>query len=145
MTSQCISSCARFEGTSALKIDSRPKFTVIEGGRASRTNEARASGLSLGQTLLFMVLVSLATIVLCLAGVLGEARADASAARALESAAERSTVVQPGDSLWSISSEFAIEGASTSDVVSWIERRNGLDDSCLRVGQRLLVPEPSER
>lgn len=145
MTSQCISSCARVEGTSALKIDSRPRFTVIEGGRTSRTNKARMSGLSLGQTLLFMGLVSLATVVLCLAGVLGEARADASATRALESAGERSTVVQPGDSLWSISSDVAIEGASTSDVVSWIERRNGLDDSCLRVGQRLLVPESSER
>ena len=145
MTSQCISSCAQVEGTSALKVESRPKLMVIEGGRTSSANKAHASSLAFWQTLLFMGLVSLATVVLCLAGVLGEARADASAVRALESAGERSMVVQPGDSLWSISSELAIEGASTSDVVSWIEGRNGLDDSCLRVGQRLLVPEPSER
>ncbi len=93
---------------------------------------------------MFMGMATALTVALCVAAVLGGARAATVPARALDGLSERTMVVQSGDSLWSISSQIEVGGVSTSDVVSWIVERNGLEQSCLMPGQRLVVPMVSE-
>ncbi|WP_305782749.1 LysM peptidoglycan-binding domain-containing protein [Symbioplanes lichenis] len=50
-----------------------------------------------------------------------------------------SVVVHEGDSLWSIAERVA-PGRPASEVVSDIERLNGLSDPLLRPGQSLVLP-----
>ena len=51
---------------------------------------------------------------------------------------ERSYVVRPGDTLWSIAD--ARYGGDVRDAIWRIEQRNHLDGAAIRVGQRLVLP-----
>ena len=98
----------------------------------------------MGQILVFMGMAAALTVSLCVAAAFGDARANTASTRAFDGLSERTEVVQSGESLWSISSDILVEGASTSDVVAWIVERNGLEQTCLQPGQRLVVPVVSE-
>lgn len=141
-TSCCV--LDRIEGSAALALGSGPRFVLIEGGRDGLAEEPVSAGLSSRQVLVFMVMAAVLTAALCVAATLGDARADAVSSRALEGLSERTEVVQSGESLWSISSAIQVEGAPTSEVVAWIIERNGLEETCLRPGQRLVVPMVAE-
>ena len=132
------------EGSAALALGSGPRLVLIEGGRDGFVEEPVSAGLSSRQVLVFMVMAAVLTAALCVAATLGDARADAVSSRALEGLSERTEVVQSGESLWSISSAIQVEGAPTSEVVAWIIERNGLEETCLRPGQRLVVPMVAE-
>ncbi|MGN0286773.1 MAG: LysM peptidoglycan-binding domain-containing protein [Atopobiaceae bacterium] len=60
--------------------------------------------------------------------------------RTLDSTREEYVDVQPGDSLWTLAQEHPVSGADTSEVMSWIQRTNGLTDTTLRPGQEIIVP-----
>jgi LysM repeat protein len=51
---------------------------------------------------------------------------------------ERVYVVQPGDTLWSISTGHY--GGDPRDAIWRIQQRNGLSDVTIRNGQRLVLP-----
>ncbi|MFC5403694.1 LysM peptidoglycan-binding domain-containing protein [Cohnella soli] len=48
--------------------------------------------------------------------------------------------VDSGDSIWSIANNNKKEGMDTRKAVHAIEKRNGLTDSRLEVGQQLILP-----
>lgn len=60
--------------------------------------------------------------------------------RTLDSTREEYVDVQPGDSLWTLAQEHPVNGADTSEVMSWIQRTNGLADTTLKPGQEIIVP-----
>lgn len=60
--------------------------------------------------------------------------------RTLDSTREEYVDVQPGDSLWTLAQEHPVSGADTSEVMSWIQRTNGLTDTTLKPGQEIIVP-----
>ena len=144
MMSTCCCVLDRIEGSSALELSSGPRLVLLEGGRSKGCEAPVTEALSLRQLVLFVGLAIVFAVAVCGVGVFGDARARAASDQALAGLPERTEVVQSGESLWSISSKIEVEGASTSDVVSWIVERNGLEDTCLRVGQRLVVPSVSE-
>lgn len=53
-------------------------------------------------------------------------------------------LVGPGDTLWGIASDAAVEGSDVRDVMTQIEHLNALDSSGLQSGQKLRVPVLSE-
>ena len=144
MMSPCCCALAGIDGNAALTLSSGPRLVLIEGGRPEAANEPVSARLSARQVLMFVGMAMALTVALCVAAVLGDARAAGVPARALDGLSERTMVVQSGDSLWSISSQIEVGGVPTSDVVSWIVERNGLEQSCLMPGQRLVVPMVSE-
>lgn len=142
MTSLTLTTACPCEGTSALAYaPAAPRLVLIEGGldrtRRQQTPQAR---LSARQTALLVVAGALVVIAACLAALVSDALASSAAADALSGAATQTVVVRPGDSLWEIAERSQVAGASTSEVVSWIEAANGLSDSSLSVGQRIVVP-----
>lgn len=83
-----------------------------------------------------LVLLTLVTLVL-VAFSLGRTSADARPSG--PSTAPRSTVVQPGETLWAIAHRVA-PGADPRDVVTQLADLNGLDSAPIVAGQRLLLP-----
>jgi len=53
--------------------------------------------------------------------------------------AGQTIVVQPGDTLWSISQRVR-PGADPRETIAWIQYANGVDAGGLQAGQSLLVP-----
>ncbi|WP_235941386.1 LysM peptidoglycan-binding domain-containing protein [Paenibacillus puerhi] len=51
-----------------------------------------------------------------------------------------SIVVNSGDTLWGIASEYKSSNASIREYIYEIKKLNGLKDSSLRSGQKLLLP-----
>lgn len=49
-------------------------------------------------------------------------------------------VVNPGDTLWAIGTEYKPEGMDIRDYVNQIQRINGLSSSDIQVGQMLNLP-----
>ncbi len=49
-------------------------------------------------------------------------------------------VVASGDTVWSIASQYGVEGVDTRRVVYEIEQMNGLTDYSIQPGQVLIVP-----
>lgn len=83
-----------------------------------------------------LVLVALVNVLVSLLGV--DARpAGVERARPV---VERSVVVQPGDTIWSIASHLAADGGDVRPVVDAIVEANG--GSELQVGERLVVVVP---
>lgn len=142
--SSCCCVLDRIEGSTALTLGSGPRLVLIDGGKGEVAERPASARLSMGQILVFMGMAAALTVSLCVAAAFGDARANTASTRALDGLSERIEVVQSGESLWSISSDIQVEGASTSDVVAWIVERNGLEQTCLQPGQRLVVPVVSE-
>ena len=57
-----------------------------------------------------------------------------------EPQAVSTVVVQPGDTLWSISEEITPQGTDIREIVSDLKTLNALSTSSLQVGQILLIP-----
>ena len=53
--------------------------------------------------------------------------------------AQRTLVVQPGDTLWSIAQQVR-PGADPRETIAWIQDANGVEAGGLQVGQALTVP-----
>ena len=130
------------DGTAALAARPR-RLVLIEGGRgqglAPRARSASAGSLSLLQSARFLAcgaFVILAVLIACLiADPLAVARANA----AIDELPVESVVVGTGDSLWNIAERSGAD-APTSDVVSWIQERNGIEGGLIVPGQTLVVP-----
>lgn len=144
MMSPCCCVLDRIEGSAALTLGSGPRLILIEGGRDEAAEGRASARLSTRQILVFVGMAAALTLVLCAVAAFGDARTGAASARALDGLSECTEVVQSGESLWSISSDIQVDGASTADVVAWIVERNDLEQTCLRPGQRLVVPMVSE-
>lgn len=48
--------------------------------------------------------------------------------------------VQPGETLWSIASEHPVKGVSTQELVQYISGENGISNSALMPGDKIVVP-----
>ena len=59
---------------------------------------------------------------------------------ALSSIPTQDVVVEPGDSVWDLASQYQVDGYSTAELVQWITEKNSLTTSTLQPGQSLLVP-----
>lgn len=136
-----------FDGTAALKVNPRDSLVLIEGGHAaerpSRCRDRACGRLSVRQVLTFGLAVVVVTVVVVLAGMVGEERVASAREAALSGIGEHVVTVQSGDSLWSIAAETDAAGVPASAVVSWVMERNALPTSELSVGQRLVVPGAS--
>lgn len=85
-----------------------------------------------GRLVLLGLLVALAALLVATAAQPG---------RAADRAKLPSTVVQPGDTLWSIAGRHA-PGRDRIATIEDIRRLNHLDGYSLQVGQRLTLPRP---
>lgn len=129
------------EGSSALK-PTYERFTVIEGGRrVSPRTHARSERAPQGNNTLLVVVATLCVLAALFAGSLFvNARVNANRAAALEEIEAQTVTVQAGDSLWGLAEAHPVEGYSTSELVTWMLEKNGLDTATLQPGQDLLVP-----
>jgi Na+-transporting methylmalonyl-CoA/oxaloacetate decarboxylase gamma subunit len=110
----------------------------------STTSEAgpRTSGMHLtrrGRALVVLLLAAVLYAAFSLGRVVSEA-ADQSPAQRGPAVAQ--TVVQSGESLWSVARRIAPEH-DPREIVAQIRRMNDLQDSRLTVGQQLLLPVPA--
>lgn len=128
------------EGTAALRPQ-RPTLTLIEGGLSAREGRTpvTSSALLPRQLAAFLASGALVIALAVLASWLSDA-AIASAMPAPSALAVEEVVVMPGDTLWGIAEGRAVDGMTTSALVSWIEERNDLAGSTLAPGQRIVVP-----
>ena len=54
----------------------------------------------------------------------------------------RSTItVGAGDSLWTIASDYPVDGVSTPELVEWLKDENDLTSAALALGQSLTVAD----
>lgn len=134
------------DGTSALSVNPR-RLVLIEGGRGHRVAQpcVRADARVVPdpsdaiQGMRFVLggaVVILAILLACL--VVDPLRA-AHAREALDALPTASVVVSQGDSLWSIA-ESCGSDIPTSELVSWIQDRNGIEGGLITAGQTLVVP-----
>jgi nucleoid-associated protein YgaU len=87
----------------------------------------------------WLVLVALvAVVVLAVAGLL-MSRTSGAATQRPEPVGQRSIVVQPGQTLWSIAKDVA-PNRDIRKVIYEIRRVNGLDSAMVRSGQTLVLP-----
>ena len=104
----------------------------------------RSGGALVGATLTVTLTVTLAALLLALFPAVAEAQAEA---QTKDKSAPSAVVVQPGDSLWSISEERLAPNASPRRIVRGAEQIYalnrgliGADPDLIFVGQELLVP-----
>lgn len=142
------------DGNTALQPTATPRFVLLEGGAAGHDRsrsypEPRWSARETAAAPAHMP-VSAVLFVLAVAVVLGIALTglNAFATNAREAAfagvPTASVSVCAGDSLWGLASEHAVDGASTQDVVKYIEQVNGLDSATIVPGETLIVPSQTQ-
>lgn len=87
------------------------------------------------------IVCALLVIVACVTACLGYLAAGQSAYDSALTSTDRMEIsVKQGDSLWSIASEYGIEGMDTRQTVDIVSSWNDLDGGMLRPGMRLIVP-----
>lgn len=126
-------------GSAALKIDA-PYLILHEGGRGA--SEGRREAVC-GVEPLSLRLLALCVFVCftVFAGALYlQERSAASVFQTLGEAPTSEHVVRDGETLWEIASGCGFDGASTRDVVEWIQQSNSLGTGSIYAGQRLVVP-----
>lgn len=137
------------EGNLALAVGTRPELAVLRGGL-----QRRKTRYELPQTPMAAELRAtrkpalLAPLCVCLVMacviIAAWCASDALLARrraaAFEGMEVTRVVVAPGDCLWSIAEEHAVEGATTEEVVTWIVEYNKLSSSAVNAGDLLEVP-----
>lgn len=135
------------DGTAALAAPRvRPALTLLDGGAAARpcASPAATGELSRRQTVA-VCLFGVALIgLLALASLVGDGLSRAAAASSIEAMPTESVVVQEGATLWGIAQGRCPEGVSTSELVSWISKENGLGSEALVAGQVIRVPVASQ-
>lgn len=135
------------EGTSALEPET-PVLVLIEGGAhtANGTNSAprrhqQATHEAEAQFKFAMTLAIAAVfVVFAIGSFVSNALIAERAAAALDQIPSQTVVVSSGDSLWSLAQSHAVEGYTTSELVDWIQEKNGLETATIQPGQKLLVP-----
>ena len=106
-----------------------PVFTAAPARARSTVRLTRRGRLVVFVTALF---VTLAVAVALAGGAVGTDSAG-------EQIPTEVVTVAPGDTLWGIASDIAVDG-DVRDAMSQIERLNALDTSSLSAGQKLRVP-----
>lgn len=133
------------DGSTALAPAAAPRFVMIEGGKRgnqfveslSSNPEARAaSGFSVAQCVAAMLVAAVISISVFAV----DAFSSSFELSALEGAETVVVSVRPGDSLWSLASEYGVDGCATDRVVDWIRTQNHLTSSNIYAGQQLIVP-----
>jgi|GEM_PF-1237360 len=69
------------------------------------------------------------------------AGADSAAPGQMSAVTTRRIVVGPGDSLWSISAQFAPSSMDPRFAVYELRKHNGLSSSLISIGQQLTLPD----
>ncbi len=87
----------------------------------------------------FLLVLVLAVVALSVVGFVTGRLSGANSDRS-RPAAQRTLVVQPGDTLWSIAKEVA-PGGDVRKTVYEIRKLNGLSDAMIISGQVLVLPE----
>ncbi len=106
----------------------RPPAVVVTRKRAHLTRRGR------------LVLIALAVIVaLAVAGLLMRLTSGTATQQRPEPVGQRSIVVQPGQTLWSIAKDVAPD-RDIREVIYEIRQINGLDSAMVRSGQTLVLP-----
>lgn len=138
------SHCFVVDGTSALKTEIQTRLYVIDGGRASMSEQKARSNAGASAFPFFATVVFAAASLLIAAIFISvDATRAASTADTLGSTGIAHVVVAPGDTIWDLAESHRPSGTQTSDVVDWIRRENNLMSSNLRIGQNLMVPNCS--
>ncbi|RGJ47341.1 LysM peptidoglycan-binding domain-containing protein [Olsenella sp. AF16-14LB] len=136
------------EGSSAL-VPSYPSLMLLEGGAGKKTSGVarRAQGQTpypqaASRLDVFTVVVCTLLVAMGLFGALvaGNAAIASRKDAALSSIPTQDVVVEPGDSVWDLASQYQVDGYSTAELVQWITEKNSLTTSTLQPGQSLLVP-----
>lgn len=138
------SHCFVVDGTSALKTETQSRLYVIDGGRASMSEQKARSNAGASAFPFFATVVFAAASLLVVAIFISvDATRTASTADTLGSTGITRVVVAPGDTIWDLAETHKPNGAQTSDVVEWIRRENNLSSSNLSIGQSLMMPNCS--
>ena len=129
------------DGNAALDLscDTRPAFTVIRGGRQAVPAPQRAKRPSIA-AVLAAIAVFLMFVVFVAVGSSAMGAQDVALQDAIASADRMEVRVQPGDSLWSLAQEHAVDGLTSEQTSDLIASWNGLDGAMLQPGDTLLVP-----
>ncbi|CAG7648326.1 LysM peptidoglycan-binding domain-containing protein [Paenibacillus allorhizosphaerae] len=94
-----------------------------------------------GRTLRRFVIIGLLMLALLSVSGLASAFLGNEDAYASTASAKRATVyVEQGDTLWSIAQDHAAKGEDVRDYVYSIKKLNGLNNTKLQVGQKLILP-----
>lgn len=120
-----------------------PRLVVHEGlvsNNLSVSEDHTGTSASKAPASLVAVVSVVAVVVIALCALVSQVQVTATVESAFESADVSTIYVGSGDTVWGIAEDCDVEGASTQDVVNWIESENGLDDSGLSVGQAIEVP-----
>ena len=100
----------------------------------------RAAGeLTFSQGARFMLCGAAVILAVVLASLIVDPLRAVRVSAAIDALPTASVVVAPGDSLWGIAQECGVDVA-TSDLVSWIQDRNGIEGGLITSGQTLVVP-----
>lgn len=123
----------------------RPRFTVLEGGLSSGgvredAHREEVAPLTWGQRWSAVIFALVLAVALAMTALAMSASVEGSIEESVASLPAQTVTVHSGDSLWSIAEACDVDGYSTSDVVTWIRRRNHLESSALVPGQQLEVP-----
>ena len=138
------SHCFVVDGTSALKTEIQTRLYVIDGGRASMSEQKARSNAGASAFPFFATVVfGAASLLIAAIFISVDATRAASTADTLGSTGIAHVVVAPGDTIWDLAESHRPSGTQTSDVVDWIRRENNLMSSNLRIGQNLMVPNCS--
>lgn len=137
------------EGSLALVVNTRPQFTLLQGGiRRRETTYDLPTSMSTSELQATRKLSPLAPLFVCLimafvlvaAWYASDALVAERRAAAFEGMEVTRVIVAPGDCLWSIAEDHGVEGATTEEVVTWIVEYNRLSTSAVNVGDLLEVP-----
>lgn len=141
-----------FDGTSALKHEDPPRFSVYDGvtgpvpAKAGHHVPAPArhelfSALSgQAESLRVTLLVMLIGLSLMLAGFIADSAHISEVERRISTLPTEEVRVYSGQTLWAIAEEHPVDGVTTTELVDWIEQSNGLSANSLVPGQTLFIP-----
>ncbi|MCH4053959.1 MAG: LysM peptidoglycan-binding domain-containing protein [Atopobiaceae bacterium] len=156
-------------GSLALEESPREGFVVYEGGLLGAFSAAGATAdvrpdiakgnavasvfeeeevseapetlpLRLGQKVAFVLAIAAVVASMLAVSGLSAAAHEAAVARAYSAVPLEQITVREGDTLLGIAGSHPVEGVSSQDLVTLIERQNGLENATITVGQELTVP-----
>lgn len=138
-----MNNASMIQGNLALALPAckpTPSFSVVSGGAPVVRSVVYESPRTIDSRFALRSFAAIALIIALAAAVfaIGSERAAAQAALASSLSFEE-VKVGPGDSLWALASEHAVEGISTNEMVQIILEENDLEEGMLYPGQTLRV------
>lgn len=139
------------DGSSALAADSTvPYLRLVDGGLSGAAVRPQATSRELAHegtnapgrrsaTPVLLGFVCVLVLVFAAWGAMSLYRASVVGA-ATATVSEQVVTVDPGEGLLAIAGEHPIKGLDERETANWISQRNGLANSMLVAGQRLVVP-----